>query len=500
MFNLINYNIRSFRKNSSHFLPIFTEMKLHALILTETWFTDDNHCSIKKYCSYHTIRSDRQSGGISIFVDENFISRKVQNLSYCNERIEVCSVEILINNEPIYIIGVYRPHCGTIDGFCEEIGSILQNPLLRNRRCAIGGDFNIDMIQENSTNRQYFDTFQSHHYFPVISEFTRFSPCDNTQPSLLDQIWFNSLNLFNSGVISFDTTDHCPTFLQFPVSLSQTSENEFLKITFRLNNQVNRDTFRQRLIDFDWNSLDSDDVCTRTLNFTRKLDSIYCSTFPLKCKMIPKKKALNPWFTPNLSKLAKLKSVYFDLLRIGAVSKQENNNFKNKFKSAVYKAKTSYYKSLLMKNSCNMRSTWTTLNSLMDRKNKSHSIDYINSNGLEIRDSAEISSVFSEYFVDIISDLNSVIPEVQMDPVSYINIDLVSNLSNFDPCTPHEVSLILEGLKQTKQNKNSIPIKLIVANRYIVSLYKRYDKSIYRPMCFPKIIESGKTYPYLEAR
>ena len=73
-------------------------MKLHALILTETWFTDDNHCSIKNYCSYHTIRSDRQSGGISIFVDENFISRKVQNLSYCNERIEVCSVEILINN------------------------------------------------------------------------------------------------------------------------------------------------------------------------------------------------------------------------------------------------------------------------------------------------------------------------------------------------------------------------------------------------------------------
>ena len=136
----------------------------------------------------------------------------------------------------------------------------------------------------------FVDTLQSHHFFPVITLPTRYSSNDNTQPSLLDQIWCNSLNLYNAGVVRFDFTDHLPTFLQFPFFIPKSKIDETIKISFRINNQENREKFRQVVTDFDWSVLDSDDINVRTENFTRKLDSIYCSIFPLKTKIIPKKK------------------------------------------------------------------------------------------------------------------------------------------------------------------------------------------------------------------
>ena len=212
-----------------------------------------------KFTSHHTVRTDRQSGGVSIYTGDYLCSRKLENLCYANRDIEICTVEIIIKKEPIYILGVYRPHSGTIESFCEEIGGILQNPLFRNRRCAIAGDFNINLMQENSENSRFVGTLQSHHFFPVISKPTRFSPNDNCQPSLLDQIWFNSLNIFNSGIISYDITDHCPTFLQFSLPVSQISnDNEFIKITFRISNLENRERYRQVIMNYDWTNIDSD--------------------------------------------------------------------------------------------------------------------------------------------------------------------------------------------------------------------------------------------------
>ena len=70
---------------------------------------------------------------------------------------------------------------------------------------------------------------------------------------------------------------------------------------------------------------------------------------------------MNPWFTPCIKKLVRNES-YFGLLRIGAITKQENNQYKNKIKSAIDKAKIAYYHQLFNKNVNNMRNTWKTIN------------------------------------------------------------------------------------------------------------------------------------------
>ena len=150
----------------------------------------------------------------------------------------------------------------------------------------------------------------------------------------------------------------------------------------------------------------------------------------MKTKLVSKKKASNPWFTPEISKLVQLKSVYFNMLRLELISKEENNCFKNRLKSKINKAKATYYKNLLNKNFGNMRSTWKTLNFLMDRNSNSSAIDCIVSNGIEIYDASQIATIFNDYFLNVVSDLNSRIPDTLIDPLTYINFNPDSTLNH----------------------------------------------------------------------
>lgn len=198
MFSFISYNVRSFYANAKYILPVIERSDPHAVVLTETWFTNDYQASILNYNEFHTIRSNARSGGVSIYSDNKFNSKKIEDLSYANLNIELCTVRIMLGEEPIFIIGIYRPHSGNIDSFCDEIACILQNPILRNKRCFLTGDFNINMLHDCPLNSHFVDTLQSHHFFPVISLPTRFSPIENVQPSLIDHIWCNTLNIYSA--------------------------------------------------------------------------------------------------------------------------------------------------------------------------------------------------------------------------------------------------------------------------------------------------------------
>ena len=69
----INYNIRSFKKNIDGFLGSFSNNNYpDVLNLTETWFSEDYSEGINGYNSFHFIRKDRRSGGVSLFYQTKF--------------------------------------------------------------------------------------------------------------------------------------------------------------------------------------------------------------------------------------------------------------------------------------------------------------------------------------------------------------------------------------------------------------------------------------------
>ena len=71
----------------------------------------------------------------------------------------------------------------------------------------------------------------------------------------------------------------------------------------------------------------------------------------------------------------------------------------------------------------------------MDKNFNCSSIDYLVSNDVQIHDATQIATILNDYFINVVSELNSVIPETPIDPISYINVTLNSTLNNFDHCT-----------------------------------------------------------------
>ena len=91
--SIVNYNLRSFNRNFESFFACFDGTKEPSILnLTETRFSSSNVSNIFGYEGHHTIR-DRASpsGGISIYVKKKFRSKKIDDLSYSNDTIEVCT-------------------------------------------------------------------------------------------------------------------------------------------------------------------------------------------------------------------------------------------------------------------------------------------------------------------------------------------------------------------------------------------------------------------------
>ena len=399
-------------------------------------------------------------------------------------------------------MGIYRPHSGTIENFCQELDFLLQNSLLRNKRCIVTGDFNICLMKNNSNSNRLNDLMRSIHYFQTITQPTRYPPQENQSPSLIDHMWYNALSIHNTGIISHSFSDHLPTFLQILLPDSDnSSQKEYIKITFRLNNEINRDKFSHLIEDFDWASVASDDVNGYVENFVKKLDQIYCSAFPIKTKSIPKHKAMNPWFSPYLKELVKHKSIYFNMFRLGIISKQENNSFKNKIKCKIEEAKNSYYKKLFENNMCNARLTWETLNKLMNRRCSENLPNGIMRNDIEVVDEKEMANVFNDYFSSLPLQLDENVPSSNLDPLHFVNSNVVNTLHNLSPCTPLEISDIINNLKITRENKNSIPIKLLKANKDVLSVViSHMINQAFTLGVFPRSLKSGIIVPIFKKK
>ena len=100
---------------------IFDENNMpDAFILTETWYDGSSPIIIPGYIGYHSIRIGR-SGGVSVFVKNQIPSSKVDEHSYTNESLEICTIKISHNAKHLFICGIYGPHSGTIDNFTNAL-------------------------------------------------------------------------------------------------------------------------------------------------------------------------------------------------------------------------------------------------------------------------------------------------------------------------------------------------------------------------------------------
>ena len=458
--SVITYNIRSFSANEETLFTLLDSLVSYPqiIVLTETWFSEDNKFEINGYNGYHTVRSDRRSGGVSVYVSKSLESQILSEITFIYNYIEICSVKIKLGSEYWYLLGIYRPHSGTPDEFLQCLSEILDIPEIHNKKVLITGDLNVDLLKECSSSEDLITFFQSYHFLPKISQATRFPTQNNINPTLLDHIWTNSLLDHPSGIFSYDILDHCPTFFIIFCKSCKTKDDP-IKLTFRPYSDENLTKFIHSLVSFNWSELDSSDVHASMHGFITKLNFFYCKCFPIKIKFISSKAYQNPWITSEILNLIKYKNLFFKLFIQGAISKEENNLLKNKINRVIKKAKLDYYKNSFARSMKDIKKTWKLLKNLIGTTPTSCNISKIVKNGLEITNEKDIANEFNSFFNSIGNSLSTDLPPSDGNPLSYV----VRNVHSIflAPVTAEEINKIILGLNNKKSDLDSCSIPIL---------------------------------------
>ena len=319
------------------------------------------------------------------------------------------------------------------------------------------GDLNINLILDSAPIRYFTNIMQSHHFIPSINRPTRFySNLHN--PSLIDQIWFNTLDNFSSGVIVSDITDHCPCYLKVASFNSEIVDSEKIVVKFRLHNESNISRFRQSLVDFNWNLMVVDDPGLETKLFIEKINYFYRTCFPLKTKHV-RKRYKNPWFNSKIFQLIDAKSKYFNLYRMGLVSFEDHKSFRNRVNSIISGMKKKYYRNLFQSCVSDAKKTWSSIRDVLGVDSKSKAIKKLVIGNSEIKTESEICESLNDYLHAIPLKLDSKISRSEGDPCE--NIFYNENSIFLSPVSASEVESLICNLKNVKQNLDNIPVFLL---------------------------------------
>ena len=201
-----------------------TEININCFILTETNLTRDesdpfflegyNKFVLDRIKVQETGKYKKKGSGIFLFLENNLKNVSVNyNLSKCTNDGEFLVVQLSLNKQTIYIVGVYRPPSGNILNFIENFDKIMESTNKdKNSKLYVLGDFNINLYNTSSNYvNQYVDSMFSNNLYPTISRATHFM---GLNPTCIDHILTNDiLNVKTSGILIYNISHHMPTFL-----------------------------------------------------------------------------------------------------------------------------------------------------------------------------------------------------------------------------------------------------------------------------------------------
>lgn len=494
--NIMHLNIRSFHKHIDEldaFLDVLNELP-DIIVLSETWLKENsaNTAVIKGYTPVHCHRKIQNSGGVSIYVKNSLDFRPLPHLTHSNSTIESLSIEISINNKLITVIGIYRPHSDTIENFQAALNNILQDDALSNKSVCVTGDFNINLLNSDNNNvNNFINSMHANHFITHITKPTRFSDRQNDRPSLLDQIWTNSLNKYTSGIIQTDITDHCPIFTILDIDKNLMRGKSY---KFRPFSTANLDLFNDKLTTHEWQFYNKRDINEKYVCFISELNELYISCFPLKTKQLSQRRLQKPWMTSGLIKSVKIKQRNFKKFNAGELSLKRKNDYKNLLTKLIRIAKNDYYTNVFNENKINLKQTWKTIKTLTSNASNKKSIKQIVVDNNIINSKLDIANNFNNYFATIAIKLDSKLPQRQ--EVAPLPDNSPQNSFYLRPLSYDDCIDIISKLKNKNTGINNITTSLIKRTKHILAHHITYlVNESFKAGVFPTVCKEATITP-----
>ena len=428
MLSALHINIRSLESNFTH-LEAFLASLHHPpdiLALTETWINDLNKGSFKLdgYCANHVVREPNKHGGVSLYIRSILAPEAIEEFSYLNSLIEICTVSFKLNNVEYTVSAIYRPGNKNekIEEFSKELSPILKSPRVKKCNSLIMGDLNIDLLQhsEHRQTNEYLNLLQTFNYVPIITRATRFPQGQQMGvPSLLDHIFINFTPAAHSGIFHYDFSDHLPVYLNFylPSPVDSTCT-----LRFRIFNQENEQKFTRKLALTLWEEiLVEDDVDDNFGKFYSYFENMYNECFPVTTKRVPTKSLSKPWLSSGLKISIKTKNKMFKNLKLGLLTEQSYKSYKNRLTNLLKVAKKKYYTHLFTSFKTNTKKLWQAINQLTNSNSTKTNIPGLIVKEENLTDPSKISEAFNNYFVNASKELEGKLPPIDSDPLKYLN-------------------------------------------------------------------------------
>ena len=484
-FNLFHNNARSImtevRKDQYDGMLNKINNPFHILAFTETWLTENNKhlCNFRGFSSEHLLRpNDDQfdfklrGGGVSMFIKNGIEYKYRTDLSRVTPVAECLFIELMYNNKKYLIGGIYRVPNTDVNTFCETINEIIEPH--RSYEIVLLGDYNICHLQNNRHKQELKNTMQSNSLFPTILAPTRFATTLRqdgqyvTSRTLIDNIFLNTQNNCQSGILDWSISDHYPIFAL--LSNHQPPINDEIKVVkYRL---INDETLRKFKYALD-NSQELKDIFSINSGqiafskFYVLFNKLYNHYFPIKTQKLTRKGIYKPWITLSLISRMKIRDNLAKLANRLIININIFKDFRNKLTTELRNAKAEYFANKFNETQGDMKETWRTINNVIKPTCNSNNDIKIIDNNISVNND-EIPNAFVEYFTGIAQKLSTQLP-TSPNTVSHYLKDRINESFFMSPVMSNEVSNAISVLKNNGKGANIISTITLKNNKHTLS-------------------------------
>ena len=508
-FSLLHTNICSLQYNGDNLQNLLTNLqfKFDIIALTETWNPDyKEHCFhppiISGYKPYAGTTGSTLKGGCGLYISDDLkpLVRTDLNHKIKNDDVEIETywIEIIIDKQPNRLIGVVYRHPAKHNDkiFLEILTSTLTKIHNEHKNVLITGDFNFDLLKFESIPiiSEFLQMMLNNSYQPCITEPTRI--VHGNKPSLVDNIFSNTLDTCFSGNLFEKISDHLPSFV-----IIKTVKNKPKPNTIKRRNMKN---FKIENFQADLSLLSKEpynnNADTAFTFFHKKFQAIVNKhapfqilthkQFELECK---------PWITKGILTSTRIKSKLFKIFKKSKKLEDYSKfkKYRDLINSLLRKSKKQYYKKYFEKHISNIKKTWSGINNLLHRQNKQKLTDiFLNVDGNLFTDQKTVVEKMNNYFINVAENLAMKIPKPNTKFQDYLKNPNKHSIF-LSEVLPYEIDDIISKLGSNKSGDlygiTSIFVKSggLPLTQILTSLF---NKSISQGI-FPSALKCAKVIP-----
>lgn len=501
--SVFHLNIRSINAHLDETIAFLKSInfKFDALCFSESWLHENNKhlYNIEGYNSFHSLRPiNKIGGGLSTFINSNFVSDIIPSCTFSLEYIECLTVRIQCNPRNVYIATFYRPPGGNIDLFLDKFNDTLNElNANNNQEIIVCGDFNIDLLTNlnNADSLNFINMCSSFSLVPLISKPTRVT--ENTA-TLIDNIIVNNPIHITSGIITVDISDHMPVFIIRKEFFSSSKSTSSKQIKYRLVNERSLNSFYDYLSQYDFNITANDLECEDALNhIINTINLAYDQCCPIRTKTLSNKSQSKPWITNVIVQNIKKRQAYFSLYHQNKIPKNLYVRFRNFVTYQIRHSRKQYFSNKFNEYKNNIRKTWQTINDIIKPRSSSNKIGIkkLIVDNIIYENSKDIANKLNDFFTSVGQKISESMPANNLDPMANMRGDYPNSFF-FQPVTPATIYSTILSLKNKSTDLSSISvialkhISSLISSPFAIIINKSLEAGI-----FPNSMKIAKIIP-----